>query len=318
MPPQSAVPQRASFPPRAGRAYRERIACHIASQPCSSRRPRPHGPAVGADVERGGHCIEQPAARRGHRRVHTGCGSSRRAAGCDRVRAAVPRPLQMRVQVAPWLAHGGCAAWHRHRLEGVPVVASRGSRRAGTRRPRSCHRRPSPGRRARCRAPVAHRADGRSRPGRRRRARDGAAPRSAAARSRAHTSATGIRDEIGGDRGRRVIEQLGVVGDAGPVVVEGRARLPDRRYAATGSPRRPSPGRTSPSARRPRPAGPGRLRTRAAADGGRRKAARAPQDARLAGHHAHHRVVDPGRDRAVMRQHEVRDAPSRAAPRHRR
>ena len=72
--------------------------------------------------------------------------------------------------------------------------------------------------------------------------------------------------QIDGDRLRRVIEQRGVVRDAASGSRRRCARPPDRRCAATGSPRRPSPGRTSPSARHRRQAGLAPSRTRAAGE----------------------------------------------------
>ena len=120
--------------------------------------------------------------------------------------------------------------------------------------------------------------------------------------------------QIHGDRDRHVIEQRGVVRDAGPVVVEG-ARVfqiadmlrQDRgavlhqterglQFAAGGKQIRCG-------------CEPGRQR-----NGGGREASCTTQDARHTRHHAHHRVIDPGRDGAVMRKHAVRET---AKPRQR-
>ena len=100
------------------------------------------------------------------------------------------------------------------------------------------------------------------------------------------------------------------------VVVEGARRPPDRRCAATGSPRRPSPDRTSPSVRRPSPADRGAAANPGgSAIGGGRVASGTTQDARHTRHHAHHRIIDPrlAMARSCVR-HAVRDA---AKPRQR-
>ena len=86
-----------------------------------------------------------------------------------------------------------------------------------------------------------------------------------AARSRARISTTGIRDA---DRRRSRSARDRTARCSARCRSGSRrrcARPPDRRYAATGSPHRPSPDRTWPSVRRRRQADPARLRTRAAA-----------------------------------------------------
>ena len=126
------------------------------------------GLALAADVRGRSDRIEQPAAGRGHRRVDAVAehGVEHRPRPARKIGIDVElgeihgkfRPAhlghQMGVEVAPRLARGLRAAQHCHRLEGAEPLDNRDSRRAKTRRPRVSRRRPSRGRRGRCRAPA--------------------------------------------------------------------------------------------------------------------------------------------------------------------